>query len=266
MNILDKITKNRLFTIQQEKESLPLKKIIKQVDQKITSGFKPDNFLKNYHKNQPFLIAEIKKASPSKGVIRPNFKVKDLASSYNNSSYVKAISVLTEPDFFQGSIDNLLLAQGVTDKPLLMKDFIVDEYQIYQGFLQGAAAFLLIGRLLDDQKIIKFKKVADFLNLKILFEVHSVSDYQRGIDLGMEIVGINNRDLITFETDISTTIQILESYGKPENIFIISESGLKSNQDIATLSIAGVDGFLVGEHFMRQTNIEQAINGLMELD
>jgi indole-3-glycerol phosphate synthase len=222
----------------------------------------PPEFLRAGKENAPFLIAEIKKASPSKGLIRENFNVAEIAEAYQKSASVDAISILTEPDFFYGSYENIRLAAAMTDKPILMKDFIIDPYQIYKGFILGASAVLVIASVTDDLLYKKFKKITDKLNMGILFEVHTIQEYKRALRLGADKIGINNRNLKTFVTDINNTIMILEKAGKPGGTAVISESGINTRDDITRLMNCGVDGFLIGERFMKEQDICLAIRDL----
>jgi indole-3-glycerol phosphate synthase len=260
--ILEKIVNNRKLQLDKEKHSLPLKQIRRKVDEIIESGYKPADFLHTRKLKNPFLIAEVKKASPSKGIIREDFNLDDIARAYKSSPHVNAISVLTEPDFFSGSYDYIKKIKDAANKPVLMKDFIFDEYQIYRGFIEGASAILLIADVLEDFQIKILARLAFDLNMKILFEAHSSAEYRRALNFDFKIIGINNRDLKTFVTDIQNTIKIIDSEGKPEGRIIISESGINSKDDIRILRGSGADGFLIGERFMKQKHIEQAIADL----
>ena len=263
MNILDKIVVNRRRLIEKEKESLSLEDLKEKVQQKLVSTSNFKKFIDLYEKDHPFLIAEVKKMSPSKGLIRKDFNLEQISKAYQQSSFVKAISVLTEPDFFGGAYQNIEIVKRFTDKPILMKDFVVDEYQIYQGFLNGASAVLFIATLLDDQQVASLKKITRVLKMEILFEVHSLEEYQRAIDLGMNIIGINNRDLKSFKTNISTTLEIIKAKGKSSGTLLISESGLNNKDDLKKLLEAKVDGFLIGESFMKEGNVFLAIENLL---
>jgi indole-3-glycerol phosphate synthase len=260
--ILEKIVNNRKQLLGKEKQLLPLKELRQKVDFKIGSGYKPADFLSAREYNKSFLIAEIKKASPSRGIIREEFNLDYITGAYKSSAHVNAISVLTEPDFFSGSYNYINKTKTVANKPVLMKDFIIDEYQIYRGFFEGASAVLLIADVLNDREIEMLSRLAFNLNLKILFEIHNNSEYKRALNLNFDLIGINNRDLKTFITDINTTIKIIEALGKPERKIIISESGINSKDDIRVLRAGGADGFLIGERFMKQKDIEAAIADL----
>lgn len=259
MAVLEKIVQNRIKLIEKEKKIYPLKNMIQDIERLLESGYRPTAFYNSIRESSPFLIAEIKKASPSKGLIREDFNPVKIAEVYDSSFSVKAISILTEPDYFQGRYEYIDHVKNITKKPLLMKDFIIDPYQIYRGFLNGASAVLLIASVLDDTQIESLLKVTNDLNMDVLFEVHSVPEYRRASDFGINIIGINNRDLKTFVTDIYTTVRVLEEAGKSKDEKIISESGIKSKEDVKLLLEHNVDGFLIGETFMKSSNIGESI-------
>ena len=262
MQILEKIVNNRRLLLEKEKQNISLTEIRENVDIIIERGYVPVDFLLGRNPGKPFLVAEIKKASPSKGLIRKDFDVCDIAGVYRDSQYVNAISVLTEPEFFLGSYDYLRDTVETANKPVLMKDFIVDEYQLYRGFLEGASAALLIAAVLTDAEISRLARIAGELNMTVLFEIHTAEEYRRAMDFNFPLIGINNRDLNSFITDVYTTVRIIDSEGKPEGKVVISESGINSRDDIRELGAGGADGFLIGERFMRENDIEAAIADL----
>jgi len=261
-SILEKIINNRKELLVQEKKNLAPKALREMVE--ALDGVKEyPRFLDLYRNEVPFLIAEIKKASPSKGMIRPDFDPAAIARAYEASVHVGAVSVLTEPDFFQGSYGYLESAGHELTKPRLMKDFIVDEYQVYRGALAGASGFLLIAAALDDSEITALTAVGKSLGMTALLEVHSKEEYRRAVGAGASLIGINNRNLKTFVTDIATTAEIISSEGKQEGSLIISESGIRTFDDISALKNAGADRFLIGETFMRSTDITGEIDAVM---
>ena len=262
MTSLEKIVNNRRALLIREKQSVPEKEIRKKTEDLYESGYVPDNFLNTFNYNKPFLIAEIKKSSPSKGIIRNDFNINEIAGAYKSFGYVNSISVLTEPDFFSGRYEYIKTTRETAKKPVLMKDFVIDEYQIYRGFLEGASAVLLIAAVLDEKEITKLAGLARELNMKILFETHTVTEYRTALNNDFDLIGINNRDLKTFVTDIYTTIKIFESEGKPQNRIVITESGIESREDVRLLRDNGADGFLIGERFMKQKDIAAAISDL----
>jgi len=198
------------------------------------------------------VIAEVKKASPSKGVLREDFIPADIAQSYAEG--VKGVSaaclsVLTDKDFFQGSSDYLKQARASCDLPVLRKDFMVDAYQIYEARAMGADAVLLIAACLDDAQMADFEALALGLNMAVLVEVHDLAECERALRLKTPLLGVNNRNLHTFEVSLDTTLSIMADVG--EQRLLISESGITTRDDVLHLRRAGVQGFLVGEAFMR---------------
>jgi indole-3-glycerol phosphate synthase len=261
--ILDEIVLNRRRLLKREKSVFNEQDLALALDEKREEGYIPAPFLKNLEAGKPFLIAEIKKASPSKGIIREDFDVLSIAAAYDRSPHVSAISVLTEPDYFKGDYLNMVIASQITAKPLLLKDFIVEPYQIMRGYYSGASAFLVIASVTDDAAVESFIQTARGLGMSILFEVHTDEEYRRALNLDVDIIGINNRNLATFETSLDTTIGMIDRLGLPGSRPLISESGISSHDDIRRLGSAGVSGFLVGETFMRGRDVEGAIDLLM---
>ncbi len=261
-SILEKIINNRKVLLVKEKQKLPPRVLQERVEALDEKRARP-GFLDQYRDGVPFLIAEIKKASPSKGLIRPDFDPAAIARAYEASIHVGAVSVLTEPDFFQGSYEYLESAGHELTRPRLMKDFVVDEYQVYRGALAGASGFLLIAAALDDKEISALTAVGKSLGMTALLEVHSKEEYRRAVGAGASLIGINNRNLKTFVTDIAITGEIISSEGKETGALIISESGIRTFDDISALRKAGADGFLIGETFMRSDDITGEIDRVM---
>jgi indole-3-glycerol phosphate synthase len=206
------------------------------------------------------VIAEVKKASPSKGVLREDFIPSDIAQSYAEG--VKGVSaaclsVLTDKDFFQGSADYLKQARASCDLPVLRKDFMVDAYQIYEARAMGADAVLLIAACLDDAQMADFEALASGLNMAVLVEVHDRAECERALRLKTPLLGVNNRNLHTFEVSLDTTLSIMADVG--EQRVLISESGITTRDDVLRLRRAGVQGFLVGEAFMRAPEPGEAL-------
>lgn len=207
------------------------------------------------------LIAEVKKASPSKGLIRENFEPIELAQSYERAG-ADCLSVLTDETYFQGSGQYLSQIREHVSIPLLRKDFIISELQIYEARLLGADAILLIAAILSDEQMRHYIQLAKELTLDVLLEVHDEAELDRALAIGgASLIGINNRNLHTFETSLSHT-EVL-SAKIPENITLISESGIKTKEDIEYLAAHGADGVLIGETFMRQPDVGEAIRELM---
>jgi len=206
------------------------------------------------------LIAEIKKASPSKGIIRKDFNHLSIARTYEKKA-VSAISILTEEDFFLGNLDFLSDIRKVITKPILRKDFIFDEYQIYESRANEADAILLIAAILDKNQAHEYLQLAKELGLSVLFEVHDSRELETALFTGCDIIGINNRNLKTLQVDINTTFELREAV--PSGRIVVSESGIKTREDVERLEYAGIDSILVGTAFMESADIEKKIDELM---
>ena len=206
--------------------------------------------------NNISIIAEIKKASPSKGIIREDFHPVDIAKIYMENE-VQAISVLTDKNFFQGSIDYLNKVAEFKTVPLLRKDFVIDEYQVYEARANGADVVLLISEILTENQISELSAAAAELKMNVLMEIHSESELKK-IDLNKnKIIGINNRDLHTFNVDVNNSIRI--SSNLPDEIMTVAESGFKTRQDIEKLIDTNVNAVLIGEQFMSSKNITEEL-------
>ena len=197
---------------------------------------------------RPGVIAEVKKASPSKGVIRPDFDPAEIARSYARGG-ATCLSVLTDEHFFQGHDDYLLAAREASGLPVLRKDFTIDPYQVYEARLIGADAILLIVAALDDAALSDLAVLALELSLDVLVEVHDHAELVRALRLPCRLVGINNRNLRTFETSLDTTLGLLDAM--PQDRIVITESGIHRPEDVSMMRANGVHAFLVGEAFMR---------------
>lgn len=194
------------------------------------------------------LIAEIKKASPSAGLIAQSFNPVEIAKDYERAG-ADAISVLTDEQFFQGKLDHLVDVRRAVSLPLLRKDFVLDEVQIAESVVAGADAILLIVAALDQKRLVDLRKAAAKYRLDALVEVHTLEELNRALQAGAEIVGVNNRNLATFEVDLSVTEKLCREV--PDEIVLVSESGIKSAEDVARLEACGADAILVGEALMR---------------
>ena len=194
------------------------------------------------------VIAEIKKASPSKGIIREDFDVVEIAKSYTAGG-ASCLSVLTDHDFFQGHEDFLIAARGACELPVIRKDFIVDPYQVIESRAIAADCILLIVAALDDESLANLHHQARSLGMDVLVEVHDRDELERALRLDLELVGINNRDLRTFDTSLDTTLDLLELV--PDDCLVVTESGIHTRDDIALMRKHDVHAFLVGEAFMR---------------
>jgi indole-3-glycerol phosphate synthase len=205
---------------------------------------------------QPAVIAEVKKASPSKGVLRADFIPADIAQSY--AEYGAAcLSVLTDQQFFQGSVDYLKQARASCGLPVLRKDFIVDAYQVYESRVMGADCILLIAACLDDAQMKSFEALALSLGMAVLVEVHDEAELARALALKTPLIGINNRNLKTFEVSLGTTLALKAKV--PAERLLVTESGIMTPQDVARMRAAGVNAFLVGEAFMRADEPGEAL-------
>jgi len=209
------------------------------------------------------IIAEFKRRSPSKGIIRADADLTQIVSAYEAGGAV-AISVLTEEDYFSGSLDDLSAVKRLVDLPVLRKDFIFDEYQVYESAAAGADALLLIVAALQDEVLTRLRRLTeDDLGMDALVEVHTREEMQRAIACGANVIGVNNRNLHTFEVSLDTSISLAAE--APAGTVLISESGLKTAADLARLREAGYHGFLIGESLMRSENPEAALRELMSL-
>lgn len=206
------------------------------------------------------LIAEVKKASPSKGVFREEFESVNIALAYEKAG-ASAISVLTESRFFQGSPENLIKVKNAVNLPVLRKDFIIDPYQLYETRYFEADALLLITAILKEEQLKDFILLARELDLAALVEVHSREELATALNCGAEIIGINNRDLKTFKTSISTTLELANLI--PEHCLLVSESGIATGSDVKKLAQAGVDAILVGEALVTSPSVDNKIQELL---
>ncbi|MCG8605719.1 indole-3-glycerol phosphate synthase TrpC [bacterium] len=205
------------------------------------------------------VIAEIKRSSPSAGRIREDFDLTAIAETYEKEE-ANAVSVLTDEKFFEGRLDYLQEVRENVSLPLLQKDFIIEPYQVLEARLHGADCLLLIMAFLSDTHCQELSSTARDLNLDVLCEVHTAPELERALRLGFTLIGINNRDLATFEVDLSTSETLMASV--PPGTTLISESGIKNRADVERLGQAGVDGILVGESLMSQRNIGRALRDI----
>lgn len=207
----------------------------------------------------PAVIAEAKKASPSKGVIRPDFDPSKIARSYEAGG-AACLSVLTDVDFFQGSNLYLGLAHRACTLPILRKDFTIDPYQVYEARFIGADAILLIVAALEDGPLVEMANLASSLGMDVLVEVHDIDELERALQTDCELIGVNNRNLRTFEVSLDTTLSLKQAV--PTDRILVTESGISTPADIARMRAAGIETFLVGERFMREADPGAALERL----
>ncbi len=245
MSILQKIVANTKANLVQKRVEFPLEKIQSSIENlKLPRG----KLKENISSKDEAIIAEIKKASPSAGVIKEDFDPTKIAMEYESFG-ASALSILTEEDFFMGSIEYLKDVKKITSLPILRKDFMIDEYQIYESKLIGADCILLIASILADQEIEDFINIAKKLELDYLIEVHDENELNRVEHFEDALIGVNNRNLETFEVDLNNSVRLRNTF-KQKNIFI-SESGIKSREDMDYLKMNNINVFLIGESLMR---------------
>lgn len=262
-NILEEIIWYKEVEVTRMRDLLPLS----QLRQQVATVAPPLDFLAALRngKTNPALIAEVKKASPSKGVIRADFDPVAIAIAYNAGG-ASCLSVLTDSKFFQGSFENLKLIRSAVDLPLLCKEFIIYPYQIYYARAQGADAVLLIAAVLENKDLNYFVKITKALGMTPLIEVHTLEELDRVLEIdGVELIGINNRNLEDFTVSLQTTAEILAARKdilEERDILIVSESGLHTNDDLNIVKEAGARAVLIGESLVKQADLDQAIANL----
>ena len=245
MNILDEIVAKTKSKLEEKKQGLSLEELSSKID---FENLKETNFKKSLQNKTEAIIAEIKKASPSAGIISDNFDPV-LKSKEYESFGASALSILTEEDYFLGNIEYIKDVKAITSLPILRKDFIVDEYQIYESKLIGADCILLIASILNDEELKNFSEIAERLKLDYIIEVHDEEELQRVKHFSNAIIGVNNRNLKTFAVDINNSVELKKIF-EGENIFI-AESGIKSKKDIEYLQQHNINVFLIGESLMK---------------
>lgn len=255
---LDEILAKKREELEQEKKKLSQEELLNRL--KISPAPRRDFKARIGEPGQINLIAEVKKASPSRGIIRQNFDPVEIAKTYE-ASRARALSVLTDEKFFKGKLSYLGQIREATTLPILRKDFIVDEYQIYQSALAEADAILLISAILSREEIARFYSIAGRLNLDCLVEVHTEEEVARALEIGPQILGINNRDLATFEVDLDTTERLIRMI--PRDKIIVAESGISSHEDVVRLRDLGVNAVLIGEVFMESEDIASKVKEIM---
>ena len=245
MNILDEIVANTRSKLEDKKRKEPIDDLLSKIDM---DNLEESIFKRSLEGKSQLIIAEIKKASPSAGLISKNFDPVAKAKEYESFG-ASALSILTEEDYFQGNVQHLIDVKAVSNLPILRKDFIVDEYQIYESKLIGADCILLIASILNDDELKTFSETADKLSLDYIIEVHDKDELFRVKNFSEAIIGVNNRNLKTFEVDIDNSIKLKKEF-QESNIFV-SESGIKTQKDIDKLKEHNINVFLIGESLMR---------------
>jgi indole-3-glycerol phosphate synthase len=257
-SILDRIVDARRESVAHRKRVLPDVALKIAVEKKVAP---PRDFAAALSRAALNVIAELKKASPSRGVLRDEYAPSALAAGLEQAG-AAALSVLTEEDFFSGSLADLKDASKVTKIPILRKDFIVDPWQVWETRAAGADSFLLIAAILPDAALGELLELGRSLHMEPLVEVHSRAELNRVVAAGARIIGVNNRDLRNFEVHIETSLELIE--GIPDHCIAVSESGLHTHADLDRLRNAGFDAFLVGEHLMKDAEPVSALRALLE--
>ncbi len=256
MDILDKITADKIKEVALRKSLIP----VRQLEQSLLFE-RPTVSLATAVKNGSGIIAEHKRRSPSKSVINNSLSVQDVASGYENAG-VSGMSVLTDGKYFGGSLEDLILARAVTSFPLLRKEFIVDEYQIIEAKAYGADAILLIAATLSRKQIETFSKLAKSLDLEVLCESHNEEELLKSIMPSIDLMGINNRNLKTFDVSLETSKTLIKQI--PDEFVKVSESGISSVEAIKELKPHGFQGFLIGENFMKTDDPGKSAEGFIK--
>jgi indole-3-glycerol phosphate synthase len=259
-SILDEIVKTKRLEVEASKKRLPLDEL------EVQAAAAPP--VRNFRgalqcSGSIQLIAEVKKASPSAKVIREDFDPIEIARTYQAHG-AACLSVLTDAPYFQGHLSYLARIRAAVAIPLLRKDFIIDEYQVVEARLAGADAVLLIAEILDDKQLRSLQTRIRELGMAALVEFHDESNLPRVLDSGADLIGINNRDLVKFVTDLELTFRLRDRI--PQDVILVSESGIRTREDVERLQTAGVSAILVGETLMRAPNISAAVDALLGLD
>ena len=258
-NILQRILARKREEVDERRARMPLTELRARIaDASPARGF-ADALRTRIERGEPAVIAEVKKASPSKGVIRAEFDPAAIARRYEAGG-AACLSVLTDVDFFQGADEYLVAAREACTLPVLRKDFVVDEYQLHEARALGADAVLLIAAALDDAQLAGFAALAAELGLDALAEVHDATELERVLRLPLPLVGVNNRDLRTFGVSLDTTLALKDRL--PADRVLVTESGIAAPADVARMRDAGVHAFLVGEAFMREADPGEALRRL----
>ena len=259
-NILKKICEDKKLEIEILKKKCSLNSLKKLISDQINKRDFKNVIIKSSVERENFIIGEIKKASPSAGEIIHNYEPIEIAKIYERAG-VKALSVLTEKNYFKGEIDHLSYIKQNTNIPILRKDFIIDEYQIYESKVYQADIILLIVSVLSDDELKKFLKIANELNLDCIIETHDENEIKRALKLDYPILGINNRNLKNLKTDLNNSLSLFTSISK--DYTVIAESGIKTSDDISMYNDLGIFNFLIGESILRSKDYTNFIQKLL---
>jgi indole-3-glycerol phosphate synthase len=258
MTLLEGIIAATRRRVAECRSNTDLRDLRRRAEAHVPRGFR--NALESASTSGPAIIAELKKASPSKGLIRSSFDVTGLAKELAASG-AAALSILTEEEHFQGSLENLRAASSNTSLPCLRKDFIIDEFQVFEAGANSADAILLIVAALSQNELVALAKLASELKLGVLSEVHDEEELGRALDAGCDLIGVNSRDLKTFKVDLNTAFRVGDML--PHGVIAVAESGIENGRDIARLRAAGYDAFLIGETLMKADSPGAALSTLV---
>ena len=259
MNQLDVIIESTKETVKKSISFRSIASLEEDFEKYNKRGFE-DAIMSRVSKKETAIIAEIKKASPSKGLIREDFEPKKIAKEYEEGG-ATCLSILTDEPFFQGKLEYLDSVRSSCELPILRKDFMIDLYQIYETKAYGGDCILLIVAALDTVQLKDFSQLARELNLDILIEVHSEEELNEALSINSKLIGINNRDLTTFEVDKNLAIKLARQI--PKDVIVVSESGISSREDILSSKEQGIHSFLIGESFMRKPNPGKALKDIL---
>jgi len=267
--VLDRIVAATRARVAESRRVVDVRELERRAEQHVPRGFRraletPHFSQKQGEMGRPKIsvIAELKKASPSKGLIRGNFNPVELAQQLESAG-AAALSVLTDEEFFQGSLENLRKASGSVSIPCLRKDFMVDEFQMLEARANSADAILLIVAALTSEELVRLGRAARLQGLDVLCEVHDGDELKSALDAGFDLIGVNTRDLKTFKVDLQTALDLASHF--PANVVRVAESGIHSSEDVAQLQAAGYQAFLIGESLMRAESPGDALRELMRV-
>ncbi len=262
MNLLAEIYQHKLIEVREAKKRVRLEELCKKIK---CAENKPKDFVQalqsKINQGSNALICEIKKASPSRGLIRADFDAAQIAQIYAASG-AACLSVLTDKKYFMGDDEYLVQARASVDLPILRKDFIVDAYQIYEAKMLGADCILLIVAMLDDSKLRELEQVALEIGLSVLIEVHNEEEMHRALKMKSKLIGVNNRNLKTLEVDLQTSLRLAQMVDKSR--LLVGESGIKNIADIRKLKAANINAFLIGEHFMLRGDFADEVESFVK--